>query len=269
MTNSTPPVLTTRSQARLVFLALFALTFVSHPCIAQISPKASQKERLAQFITNPPDVVQFAKDRKYEEAWIVKSSTPRPSDEECRKYLQKGKFDVLIVEYVWNSEDDDRRFVLSLFEDKHVKMRDPEEFLKASFDLFYKKLDFVSLMKALDTEVIGKEYLLLNRPDAAAIGIFNYWFSTHPIDLWKAGDEYSEQAIRDKVTARPDIEKTRLNFQGLLFRFNVDGRYDGPYYGFKTPCCKKEGNFWAVDFPRLFRWMEFMLFDSQGRASAP
>jgi hypothetical protein len=46
-----------------VFLALFALTFVSHPCIAQISPKASLKERLAQFITNPPDIVQFAKDK--------------------------------------------------------------------------------------------------------------------------------------------------------------------------------------------------------------
>jgi hypothetical protein len=258
-----------RLQATLVSFALLALTFPSHPCMAQISPKPTLKGRLAQYITTPPDIVQFAKDRKYEEAWIIRSSAPRPSDEERRKYLRKEKFDVLIVEYVWNSEDDDRRFVLTLFQDKHVKMRDPEKLVKASLDLFYTKLDFVSLMKALDTEVIGKEYLLQNRPDAAAIGIFNYWFSTHPVDLWKTGDQYSEREIRDRITARPDIQKTSLNFQGLLFRFNVDGRYEGPYYGLKTPCCKKDGNFWVVDFPKSFRWMEFMLLQSQSKASPP
>jgi hypothetical protein len=32
----------------------------------------------------------------------------------------------------------------------------------------------------------------------------------------------------------PEIEKTHLNFQGLFFKFNVDGAYDGPYYGLKT-----------------------------------
>jgi hypothetical protein len=76
-----------------------------------------------------------------------------------------------------------------------------------------------------------------------SIGIFNYWFSAGPLDLWKTGDNCSEEMIRQKITVRPDIEKTRLNFQGLLFKFDVDGKYHGPYYGFKTPCCKKDGDF--------------------------
>jgi len=224
--------------------------------------KQTLKEKLAHFITTPPDTVQFAKDKKYEEAWIIKSSAARPSIDDCRKYLDKEKFEVLIVEYVWNSDDDEKRFVLTLFQDKHVKMRDPAEFVKTSLDLFYKKLDFSTLMSTLDAEVIGKTYLLQNPADEVTIGIFNYWFSTRPIELWKAGDKYSEEAIREKIHARPDIEKTRLNFQGLLFRFNVDGRYDGPFYGFKTPCCRKDGDFWIVDFPTIFRWMNFMLFES-------
>jgi len=219
------------------------------------------KEKLAQIITTAPDIMQFAKDRKYEEAWIIKSSAARPSNDECRKYLGREKFEVLIVEYVWNSENDDKRFVLTLFQDKRVKMRNPEEFVKTSLDLFYRKLDFLALMNTLDAEVIGKEYLLQTPVDSVGIGIFNYWFSTGPIDLWKTGDTYSEEAIREKITARPDIEKTRLNFQGLIFKFNVDGKYDGPYYGFKTPCCKKDGDFWIVDFPKTFRWMKFMLFE--------
>ena len=248
---------------RYIVLGMLALlSSLGDPSDAlEINEKQTLKEKLAQFITTPPDVVQFAKDRKYEEAWIIKRSAARPSTEECKKYLDKEKFEVLIVEYVWNFEDDDKRFVLTLFQDKRVKIRDPEEFVKTSLDLFYKKLDFIALIHTLDAEVVGKEYLLQNPADSVTMGIFNYWFSTRPIDLWKAGDKYSEEAIREKITARPDIEKTRLNFQGLLFRFNVNGKYDGPFYGFKTPCCRKAGDFWIVDFPKTFRWMKFMLFE--------
>lgn len=225
--------------------------------------KQTLKEKLAHFITTPPDIVQFAKDRKYEEAWIIKGPAVRPSPEECKKYIDKEKFKVLILEYVWNSEDDDNRFVLTLYQNERVKMRDPEEFVKTSLDLFYKRPDFLTLMNTLDAKVIGKGYLLQSPVDAVSLGIFNYWLSTGPIDLWKAGDKYSDDTIREKITSRPEIQKTHLNFQGLFFAFNVGGRYDGPYYGFKTPCCKKDGDYWIVDFPTTFRWMNFMLFESQ------
>jgi hypothetical protein len=260
------PLMTGHSRAKLVFFML-SLGMLSVPS-ANAETKQLLKERLAQFITTTPDMVLFTKDRKYEEAWIIRSSAPRPSGEACRKYLQEKQFEVLILEYVWNSEDDSRRFVLTLFQDKHVKMQDPEEFLKTSLDLFYGKLDFMSLMNTLDSQVIGKEYLLQQPVDAVTIGIFNYWFSAGPIDLWKAGENYNEEGIRQKIQARPEIQKTRLNFQGLFFKFNADGRYDGPYYGFKTPCCQKNGDFWVVDFPTIFRWMRFMLSGPQGPTAA-
>jgi hypothetical protein len=130
------PLITWHLRAKLVFFVL-SLGMLSVPSAgAETYSKQSLKERLAHFITTSPDVVQFAKDRKFEEAWIIRSSKPRPSSEECRKYLQKERFELLILEYVWNSEDDDRRFVLTLLQDKHVKMRDPEELLKTSLDLF-------------------------------------------------------------------------------------------------------------------------------------
>src|SRR5713101_3144237 len=163
------------------FVVLGILALLSSPGgrtnALDINQKQTLKEKLAQFITTPPDVVQFAKDKKYEEAWIIKSSAVRPSPEECKKYLGKEKFKVLILEYVWNSEDDDKRFVLTLFQDERVKMRDPEEFVKTALDLFYNKSDFLSLMNRLDAEVIGKPYLLQDPVDAVSIGIFNYWFS--------------------------------------------------------------------------------------------
>ena len=107
--------------------------------------------------------------------------------DEWKRYIDREKFEVLIVEYVWNSEDDDKRFVLTLFQDKHVKMRKPDEFVKTCLDLFYDKVDFLTLLNKLDAEVIGKQYLLQNPVDAVSIGIFNYWFSAGPVDLWKIG----------------------------------------------------------------------------------
>jgi hypothetical protein len=254
---------------RLVVFGLLALltSFGGRADSSDTNGKQTLKEKLAHFITTPPDVVQFAKDRKYEEAWIIKSSAVRPSPEECTKYIHKEKFKVLILEYVWNSGDDDNRFVLTLYQDERVKMRDPEEFLKTSLDLFYEKPDFLTLMNTLDAEVIGKRYLLQSPVDRVSIGIFNYWFSTGPIDLWKPGDKYNEDAIREKIAARPEIQKTHLNFQGLFFGFNGDGKYKGPYYGLKTPCCKKEGDYWIVDFPTTFRWMKFMLSDGGAHAA--
>jgi len=84
----------------LAFLVvLFAISNVSIPtATAQIARKQTLKESLARYITTPPDTVQFAKDKKYEEAWIIKNEAARPSPAECRKYLNKEKFNVLVLE---------------------------------------------------------------------------------------------------------------------------------------------------------------------------
>jgi hypothetical protein len=42
-------------------------------------------------------------------------------------------------------------------------MRKPEEFVKICLDLFYNKVDFLTLLNKLDAEVIGKQCLLQNQ----------------------------------------------------------------------------------------------------------
>jgi hypothetical protein len=228
------------------------------PYLFDLEQTNTLRDALAKVITSSPDVVQFAKDRKYEEAWIIERSAARPSIEECRKYLGREPFKVLIVEYVWNSAVDAKRFVLSLFQDERVAMRDPGEFVKTCLDLFYSRFDFSTFMTALDTKVIGRPYLLRYPAESASIGIFNHWFSVGPVDLWKAGEQISERGTRERITARPEVEKTNLNYQALLFKFNESGKYDGPYYGFKTPCCKRTEGLWLVDVPTTIRWMKVM-----------
>jgi hypothetical protein len=229
----------------------------------------SLKAGLAEHIRTAPDILQFAKDRNYEKAWIIKSPEARPSTAAIEKYLAREKFEVLIVEYVWNSDDDDNRFVLTLFQDERVRVRDRARFVQTSVDLFYEKLPFATLMNALDAKIIGKTYLLQEPVDAVSLGIFNYWFSTGPINIWEAGEEFNEATVRERITARPDIERTRRNFQGLLFKFNVHGDHDGPYYGFKSPCCKKDGDLWVVDFTKTSYWMQFMVKREIGNSRTP
>ena len=224
-----------------------------------VQRKRALKEKLAQIITTSPDVLQFAKDKKYEEAWIIKSSETRPSAGECKKYLDKETFGVLIVEYVWNSDNDDKRFVLTMFQDKACKLQNADEFVKVCLDFFYGQIDFSNLINGLDQNVIGREYLFKYPVESASMGVFNHWFSVGPVDLWKAEDRYNEDEIKEKLESRLDVVKTKLNYQGLFFRFNASGKYNGPYYGLKTPCCKKDGDFWIVDFSKTFYWMKFML----------
>lgn len=217
------------------------------------------KEKLAEIITSNPDVIQFAKDRKYEEAWIINLSEIRPSDEKIKEYLNKEKFEAIIVEYIWNSKDDDNRFVLTLFLDKKCKLQNPKEFINISLDIFYNYPGFSSFIKVIDDKITGSEYLLMNSVDSVNLSVFNYWLSVGPVELWNRKEVYNSEKIKSKINSRPEIEKTKLNYQGLLFRFNIDGNLSGPYYGIKTPCCNKVGKEWIIDYKKVNYWIKLML----------
>ncbi|KKQ71682.1 MAG: hypothetical protein US90_C0001G0012 [Candidatus Shapirobacteria bacterium GW2011_GWE2_38_30] len=217
------------------------------------------KDKLSHIITSRPDVIQFAKDRKYEEAWIIKLSDKKPTEVDIERYLKKDKFETIIVEYIWNSQDDNNRFVLTLFLDKKCKLQDPKKFIEISLDLFYTYSNFEDFLNIIDNQIIGSEYLLLNQTDSINLGVFNYWLSVGPVDLWSKKEIYDFEKIKSKIKTRPEIERTDLNYQGLLFRFNVSGILDGPYYGIKTPCCNKIGNDWVIDFDKVEYWTKLML----------
>ena len=214
------------------------------------------RNKLSEIITVSPDVIQFAKDRKYEEAWIISKSENRPSELDINNYLNKESFEILIVEYIWNSNDNENRFVLTLFLDKNCILKDPKKFVDINMDLFYKYPGFEEFISNLDKKVVGHEYLFTNKIDLINIGIFNYWLSTGPVELWKGGEVFDMKEVQKKIEQRPEINITSMNYQGLLFRFNVAGNGYGPTYGIKTPCCKSDGSVWKVDFNKINFWMK-------------
>lgn len=211
---------------------------------------------LAESIISKPDIIQFAKDRKYEEAWIIPLSGGRPSQQQIADYLAKGDYQLLIVEYIWNSQIDNQRFVLTVFLDQKCQLQDHRVFVNICLEMFFDYKDFLSFIEKFDQRIIGRSYLLRNLPEMANMGIFNYWLSVGPVDLWNKGEKLDLDKIRQKIEARQNIKKSKLNYQGLLFRFNVSQLEDGPSYGLKTPCCKKIGDEWAVDYELVNGWME-------------
>lgn len=216
-------------------------------------------QQLSSVITSKPDILQFAKDRKFEEAWAIQLNQKQPTEEEVKKYIEKEPFTVMIVEYVWNSEDDNRRFVLTFFLDKKCRLQDSLVFINMMIKQFYNYSNFSALIDILNKEVVGHPYLLEEMPEGVNLSVFNHWLSVGPIDLWKQGEEYDAPLVAEKIASRPDIEQTKLNYQGLFFRFNVSGSGSGPYYGVKTPCCKKISDTWYIDYEKVDRWMRLLL----------
>lgn len=207
--------------------------------------------KLLKIITSKPDVIQFAKDRKFEEAWVIELNRPRSTDQEINKYLTKDKFETIIVEYVWNSDDNDKRFVLTLFLNKKCSLKDSKKFIDICLDFFYNYFDLRNFINLIDTQIIGRQYLFINEPDSINLSVFNHWLSVGPVELWQKGDVYNIEEITKRIKSRPEIEKSNLNYQGLFFRFNVKGDSNGPYYGFKAPCCQKKGIEWIINYQKL------------------
>lgn len=217
------------------------------------------KQLLQKSITIPPDIIQFAKDRKYEEAWIIPIAQTKPPKSQIESYLTKEPFQTIIVEYIWDSQIDNKRFVLTLFLDDKCQLQDPNQFINLCLDLFYSHPSLTTLIETLNAEVIGHSYLFESSPESVNMSIFNYWLSVGPVELWEKGDKYDPKIIAAKIQSRPDIATSKLNYQGLLFRFNISGAENGPLYGLKTPCCTKQNDTWTVDFRKVNYWMPAIL----------
>ena len=213
---------------------------------------------LSQHITSYPDIIQFAKDRKYEEAWVFRRKCGYPSTEEINAYVNDS-YKTLIVEYMWNSEESDKVFILTIFNDADNDLVKGKEFIEKTLELFDSYKNFSTFITVYDQHIIGKQYLLRQSIDEINIGVFNHWLSVAPESLYLPREIYSKDLITDKLLTRPDILSTNLNFQALLFRINVSGDYNGPHYGFKTPISIKKGDTWNVDTKKMIFWIETFL----------
>jgi hypothetical protein len=206
-------------------------------------------------IKEPAQVIQFAKDGKYEQSWIINLNDKRLSAKDISEYISKELYQNLIVEFIWYPNDDSNRFVLTVIQDINCKVKDGIEFISICLDIFYSRLDFPSVIQTLNSRIIGNDFLLNANVELVRLGIFNHWFSTGPIDLWKTGELLEKRVIDERINSRPEIKSTSLNYQGLAFIYNFNKNLPGPYHILKTPCCKKIENTWAVDNDLVFKWM--------------
>jgi hypothetical protein len=157
------------------------------------------KDTLSKIITVKPDILQFAKDRKYEESWIIPLTKTKPSEKEINDYLTNDKFELLIAEFIWNSNDNDKRFVLTLFLDKNCILKDNKTFINIILDLFYNYFNFDTCIEIINKKIIGSNYLLNNTVDSINISVFNHWLSVGPVELWERGSSYDLNQIKEKI----------------------------------------------------------------------
>ena len=97
----------------------------------------SLPQQIASNITTPAKIIQFAKDGKYEEAWIINLDEKNPTDDQIQAYINKGDYKRLIVEYIWNPEVDDERYVLTVIQNDECQENDRFRFVKKCFQIFY------------------------------------------------------------------------------------------------------------------------------------
>lgn len=209
--------------------------------------------QLDTVIQSPAQIIQFAKDGKYEEAWIINLSDQKPNRSTIVAYTQASDFEELIVEYIWNPSDDARRYVLTVVQNTSCKVQDKTVFAATCLDLFYHQPSFAQLLAEIDHTIIGHPFLLRSSVQRVRLGVFNHWFSVGPIELWSAGEQLDDQAITQKIMNRPEVYESKLNYQGLAFIYNFDESLPGPYHVLKTPTCRKENDKWIVDIALVLK----------------
>jgi len=141
------------------------------------------KIKLSKFITNSPQIIQFTKDAKYEDAWIIKLSEKVPSEQEIKNYIASDSFEELIVEYIWNPETDFERYVLTVVQDDGCVEQDKNAFFTKCLDLFYRNYSFGQLIGQIDSQIVGHPFLFQHPVQRVRLGVFNHWFSVGPIEL--------------------------------------------------------------------------------------
>ena len=218
-------------------------------------------KRISQ-ITSAPEVIQFAMDGNYESAWAMNSSQSQPYESTIKNYIDSKEFNELIVEFIWNQNDDDRRYVLTMVLNEACKVNSPIDFIRGCFDIFNQRLSFFGCIESLDQQIIGKDFLLRSPIELVRLGVFNHWFSTGPIDLWKYGQPIDKEKIIAKIHARPEVKSSNLNYQGLAFIYNFNEALSGPYHVLKTPCCTKIDKQWVVDDELVWKYIEELLVEA-------
>lgn len=211
---------------------------------------------MKNLITGKPDKIQFAKDGKYEEAWVIDINDPRPEDKDFQEYLDRETFNDLIVEFLWRSRDGENLNVITLMHNENLKASSHLDFMNLSLRTLHEYVNFEWFTRFINSEIIGFDFFLKAPLDIVRVGVMNHWFSVGPVDLWKKGDPIPDmETVKTKIAANPKLNPTVLNYQALAFLFNADKKLAGPFHVIKAPCAKLNGESWEMDYEKTQKYL--------------
>jgi hypothetical protein len=203
-----------------------------------------------------PDKIQFAKDGKYEVAWVIDINDARPTEDQLQGYLAREEFNELVVEYIWRSNDGENANVVTIGHNNNLLAKNPIDFMNLSLDAFYGYRNFNDFVIFVDKRIIGFDFLFKTPVDAIRIGVLNHWFSVGPVDLWRRGEVVPTlDTVRTKISTNPKLSPTILNYQALAFIFNLDRKLRGPYHVIKAPAAQKTAAGWEIDYEKTYGYI--------------
>lgn len=213
---------------------------------------------LNKQINTNPNFFQIAKDNKWEECWTIDLSKLIPSSEKISNFLSNDNYSFLAVEYQWNQPEG--TYVLHIGYSKCMKIQSHERFITHMLSLAYNYKNFAQLIEQIDTEVIGREYLFKQSLELVRVGIFNHWFSTNPVDIWRTGDSRNLDfaKLKEKFVGHENLIQTDLNFQAmaLAYSYDFENMQFGVRHALKVPSAKKIGKGWNIDYELMLKFLK-------------
>lgn len=212
---------------------------------------------ITKYIKDKPYFAQIAKDGVWESAFKINLTNPDFKDAKLQLYLMRKPFQNLDAELFFKDSDEEV-YVLGLTFNKKLLTQSSMEFITNIITLAKEFINFEDLINDLDATLIGKQYLFKGEPDLIRIGIVNHWFSVGPILLWQKGwkKEINNIILQERLSVKPEVVRTNLNYQGMSFIFNMNNSSPGVRHWIKSPCSKKMNGEWMLDEKKIIHYLK-------------
>lgn len=210
---------------------------------------------VSRYLTKAPTTLQIAKDGKWEESWIIPTMQGLPSLQEVKSYLEKEPFQTLELELIF--QESKGTYIFGIDHSSRLLTSKPTDFLKVIFQLITKYRDFKNFIKAMDSDLIGSQYLLRQEPDVIRIGVVNHWFTIGPCQIWEKGKEkrMTENKLKMLLSKNPKVISTQLNYQGLSFVSGLNDSLSGVCHWIKSPCSYVKDGIWTLDTDMILNYL--------------
>jgi len=194
------------------------------------------------LLADAPYKIQVAVDRQWESALKLNFSQLEFDEQQIKGFL-RGNPEIVAIELFYKTLDGFDFYIGIQHGNKLKKVATPIEFIY-QYILSLKRLQDLSLpsvIRSLGESLNGDPRAFFSeQPASAALGVVDYWMTFGPSEIWKQGEaEVTEQHVRQKLSAHPDLLSNDKNYVGLEVVFNtptlhwlsfqVSDAYEGKY----------------------------------------